>query len=232
MRPKSLLRRRPSAAMVIAALALFVSLGGVGYAATLRQRQRRHAAAQERRRHQQQAEQQLRRRSGRSFPARSGSCGPIPTSCRSGSAATARRSGDRHDREQRQGQLQQRAARPDRDDQQHRPPSRSSPATVDSTTLASGSSYLALANPTATVTGSGIDQRVNVSCTLTVGSNTETRGVTIDTGTSTSGTSVVDPAACRPAQAGTASVSCQTTRPADPGAVRERHLGAQGDPDR
>jgi hypothetical protein len=34
MRIRSLLRRRPSAPLVVSAVALFVALGGVGYAAT------------------------------------------------------------------------------------------------------------------------------------------------------------------------------------------------------
>jgi hypothetical protein len=91
----------------------------------------------------------------------------------------------------------------------------SSPATVDSATLATGSSYLALANPTATVAGTGLAQRVDVSCTLTVGSNTETRSVTINTGSATTGTSSSIPL-MQTGPGGTASVSCQTTSASTP----------------
>jgi hypothetical protein len=85
------------------------------------------------------------------------------------------------------------------------------PTSVTTVNLPTGASYLALANPTATVTGSGTDQRVSVSCTLTVGSNTQTRGSTITTGTATSATSVSIPLQVA-GPAGTSSVFCQATQ--------------------
>jgi hypothetical protein len=81
---------------------------------------------------------------------------------------------------------------------------------VTSVNLPAGASYLAFANPTATVTGSGTNQRVNVSCTLAVGSNTQTRSATIVTGTSTGTTSASVPLQVA-GPAGTASVSCLAT---------------------
>jgi hypothetical protein len=81
---------------------------------------------------------------------------------------------------------------------------------VTSVNLPAGASYLALANPTATVAGSGTNQRVSVSCTLSVGSNTQTRSATIVTGTSTSTTSASIPLQVA-GPAGTSSVSCQAT---------------------
>ena len=81
---------------------------------------------------------------------------------------------------------------------------------VTSVNLPAGASYLALANPTATVAGSGTNQRVSVSCTLAVGSNTQTRSATIVTGTSTSNTSASIPLQVA-GPAGTASVSCLAT---------------------
>ncbi len=81
------------------------------------------------------------------------------------------------------------------------------PVTVTSTTLASGSAYLALANPTATViSGGGASQHVTVTCTLRVGSNTATRSVTLDT-TSTAG------------QASSGSIPLQAGGPAGTGSV-------------
>jgi hypothetical protein len=78
---------------------------------------------------------------------------------------------------------------------------------VTSVNLPAGASYLALANPTATVTGSGAPQRVSVSCTLSVGSNTQTRAATVVTGTTTSTTSASIPLQVA-GPAGTSSVSC------------------------
>jgi hypothetical protein len=83
----------------------------------------------------------------------------------------------------------------------------SSSTTIASETLPAGPSYLALANPTATVTSAGPDQ-VTVSCTLTVGANTQTRTATFAAGAS--GTHQV---ASIPLQlagpSGAANVSCQ-----------------------
>jgi hypothetical protein len=81
---------------------------------------------------------------------------------------------------------------------------------VTSVNLPAGASYLAFANPTATVTGSGTSQRVSVSCTLAVGSNTQTRSATIVTGVSTGTTSASIPLQVA-GPAGTSSVSCLAT---------------------
>jgi hypothetical protein len=51
------------------------------------------------------------------------------------------------------------------------PTTATSPTSVTSVTLPTGGSYVALTNPTATVTSTA--KHVSVSCTLTVGSNTE-----------------------------------------------------------
>jgi hypothetical protein len=82
-----------------------------------------------------------------------------------------------------------------------------SPTAVTSVNLPSGPTYVAFANPTATVTGSGTNQRVSVSCTLTVGSNTTTRSTSIVTGATTTNTSSSIPLQLA-GPAGTASVSC------------------------
>jgi hypothetical protein len=89
----------------------------------------------------------------------------------------------------------------------------STAATVSSVTLPAGPSYLAFANPTATVTSGGTAQRVTVSCTLTVGSNTETRSAIVDT----SGTTGDNFTASIPLQAaggsGASTLSCTSTVP-------------------
>jgi len=85
------------------------------------------------------------------------------------------------------------------------------PTGVTSVNLPAGASYLAFANPTATVTSGAGSQRVNVSCTLTVGSSTETRAATVTT-TGTAGDNTAESIPMQVAgAAGAASVSCQAT---------------------
>jgi hypothetical protein len=74
-------------------------------------------------------------------------------------------------------------------------------------TLPTGSSYLAFANPTVTVTGSGTSQRVTVSCTLALGTSTQTRTATVDTGGSTAASTVTIPLQ-QAGPAGAVSVAC------------------------
>jgi hypothetical protein len=92
-------------------------------------------------------------------------------------------------------------------------PVTSTAATVTTVTLPAGPSYLAFANPTATVTSGATPQRVTVSCTLTVGSNTETRSAIVDT----SGTTGDNFTASIPLQAaggsGASTLSCTSTVP-------------------
>jgi hypothetical protein len=88
--------------------------------------------------------------------------------------------------------------------------------TVDSVTLpgpylSAGATYLAFANPTATVTSTSSVQHVSVSCTLTVGSNTETRTATIDTTGNAGDTSSASIPLQAAGQAGTARVGCQSS---------------------
>lgn len=87
------------------------------------------------------------------------------------------------------------------------------PTTVASTSLPTGSAYLALANPTVNVVSTATALPVTVSCRLTVGSNTATRSFTINT------TGVVGriSSGSIPLQAGgppgTASVVCNSSGP-------------------
>jgi hypothetical protein len=85
-----------------------------------------------------------------------------------------------------------------------------SPPTITSLALPAGPNYLALANPTVSVTGTGTGQRVQVSCTLTVGSNTQTRAVTVNTGTTTTATDASIPLQLT-GPSGTAAVTCSAT---------------------
>src|SRR5919197_3685365 len=56
---------------------------------------------------------------------------------------------------------------------------------VVSATLPRGASYLAFANPVVTVTGIGSAQRVTITCKLDARAESQRRTVTVDTGTST-----------------------------------------------
>jgi hypothetical protein len=86
---------------------------------------------------------------------------------------------------------------------------------ITSVALPTGASYLAFANPSVTVTPANTApaQRDLVTCTLTVGSNTQSRSITFDT-PATTGTATAQTAAF-PLQAagptGTGSVSCSST---------------------
>lgn len=205
LRLHSLMRRRPSPAIVISSVALFMSLGGVGYAATQLPSNSVGTA-------------QLRNNAVTYKKIQPGSVGIVRANtgqlqvrvsgnCSSGSAIGSINS---------IGKVTCNSALPSEtgttSNAANVPTTATSSTTIASTTLATGSSYLAFANPTATVTGTGGAVRVNVSCTLSVGSNTQTRSLTVDTGQTT--TPVV---ASVPLQlagpSGTASVACQSSTP-------------------
>ncbi len=207
MRLRSLFSRRPSPAFVIASLALFISMGGAGYAAT-----------------------QLPQNSVGSYQLRNNAV--TYTKIVPGAVGNVRAN---------TRQLQERVFRTCASNSamsaisQNGTPTCSStlpshfgttnntvanfigaaPATVTSVALPGGSSYLALANPTATVTpaaGLAARQHVTVTCTLTVGSNTATRSVTIDVfpgGPASSGSIPLQASG----PSGTGSVSCSSALP-------------------
>jgi hypothetical protein len=77
------------------------------------------------------------------------------------------------------------------------------PTTISSLALPAGPNYLVLANPSVSVTGAG---RVEASCTLTVGSNTQTRAITV-VGNATNPTDASIPLQLDGAS-GTATVAC------------------------
>ena len=87
----------------------------------------------------------------------------------------------------------------------------STPTTVTIAALPAGPSYLALANPTATVISGANQRHVTVSCTLTVGSNTETRQVTVDTTGNVGDVSSGSIPLQATGPSGTASVACQSS---------------------
>jgi hypothetical protein len=170
------LNRRPSPAIVISSVALFMSLGGVGYAAT-----------------------QLPQNSVGSFQLRNGAVtftkiqpgavGNVRANVRQlqervwkvcGSNQVmfgANQNGDpkcTNSMPAEVGTTSNTASIP----------TTGTATSVASATLTSGNNYLGLANPTITVTPSSTattSQAASVSCTLTVGSNTSTRTLTIMT---------------------------------------------------
>jgi hypothetical protein len=81
---------------------------------------------------------------------------------------------------------------------------------VSSLGLPAGSSYLVLANPTAKVTSPSTSERVSLSCTLTVGANTQTRTATVNTGTAGAEGDVSIPLMVA-GPSGTAGLTCQSS---------------------
>jgi hypothetical protein len=170
------LRRRPSPAIVISSIALFMSLGGVGYAATQLPNNSVGAA-------------QLRNGSVSFTKIRPSAVGNVRANVRQlqeriwkvcGTNQVmfgANRNGDpkcTNSMPAQSGTTSNTASIP----------ATGTAATVASANLTSGNTYLGLANPTITVTPSSSasgSETVSVSCTLTVGQNTNTRTLTITT---------------------------------------------------
>jgi len=214
LRLRSLLRRRPSPALAMSSLALFMSLGGAGYAATqiangsvgtaqlangavTNSKLRDNAVSYNKI---QQGTVGVRRINTAQVQVR------IGATCQAGTAIGAVDS---------LGKATCNAALPPEfgttNNTASVPTTATSPTSVTSVSLPSGGSYLALANPTATATSTDTRQQVSVSCTLTVGSNTETRVATIDT-TGTSGDASSNSIPLQTAgPSGTAAVSCQSS---------------------
>lgn len=224
MRLHSLVRRRPSPAILISCVALFLSLGGVGYAAiqlprnSVGSRQIRKGAV---------TYKKIRPNSVGLVRANTGQLQVrVSRSCVTGTAIGAI---------DRSGHVSCNAALPNEFGTSDNTAKSvgATAATVTSVALPAGASYVAVANPTATVTpAKGVTkaQHVTVTCELAVGSNTETRSVTVDTVPATSSTDTGPAESVSiPLQgagsSGTAAVSCTsatanvagvTTQPAAP----------------
>ncbi|HLH65792.1 MAG TPA: hypothetical protein VKV27_08815 [Solirubrobacteraceae bacterium] len=205
MRFKSLLARRPSPAVAISTVALFLSLAGVGWAATQLPPNSVGTA-------------QIQNQAVTYRKIRPSSVGIVRANtsqlqvrvngtCAAGSAIGAI---DRAGHVTCNQTLPQQYGTTDNTASEVG----ATAVTVTSVALPTGSSYLAFANPTATVTpASGVttSQHVTVTCKLTVGSNTETRSVTIDT-TGVAGQSSIASIPLQEAgQSGTGSVSCTSS---------------------
>ena len=170
MRVRSLLRHRPSPAIAISSVALFMSLGGVGYAAT----QLPHNSV---------GAYQLRNNSVNYKKIVPGSVGVVRAntgqlqvrvggSCPPASAiATINQSGK---------VACNSTLPPEFGTTNNTAPLSTAVATVSSLTLPAGGTYLAFANPTVTVTSGATATNTSATCTLTIGANTETRTATVN----------------------------------------------------
>ncbi len=180
------MRRRPSAALIVACAALFVSLGGVGYAATslpsnsVGTVQLRNGAV---------TNSKLSKNSVTYKKILPNTVGKVRANLSQiqervgGKCATGTAIGT----VARDGKVSCNAALPAGLQTTSNTASvnvAGSPTTISSLTLPAGA-YQALANPTISVTGSGSAQRITVSCTLTVGSASQTRDASVNTGAST-----------------------------------------------
>lgn len=213
MRLKSLMSRRPSAAIVISSAALFMSLGGVGYAAiaipdnSVGTAQLKNNAV---------TNSKIKNNAVNYKKINPGSVGIVRANtnqlqvrvsgtCAAGTAiATVNQV----------GKVTCNNALPSEFGTTNNTAAvTSTAATVSTLTLPAGASYLAFANPTATVTSGNTVQRVTVTCTLTVASNTETRAVTINTAGTTGDTTTASIPLQAAGPAGTGSVSCTNAIP-------------------
>ena len=214
MRLHSLLRHRPSPAILISSVALFMSLGGVGYAAisipnnSVGTGQLRNNAV---------TNSKIRNGAVSYKKIVPGAVGIVRANTGqlqvrvSGTCATGQAIGTINQ----VGKVTCNNALPSEfGTTNNTVKSVTVPATITSLALPSGASYVAVANPSATITsatGATGPQHVTMTCTLTVGSNTETRSATANT-TGTPGQ--VDSVSI-PLQAsgpsGTGSVSCTTS---------------------
>jgi hypothetical protein len=196
-----ILRRRPSPAILISSVALFMSLGGVGYAATqlpsnsVGTSQLRNNAVSYKK-IQPGAVGIVRANTGQLQVRVSGTCA-------AGSAIGT---------VNQVGKVTCNQALPSEFGTTNNTATvTSTPASVTSVALPTGASYFALANPEATVTSGATAQRVTVTCTLTVGSNTETRSTVIDTDGIASDTSTASIPLQATGGSGTGSVSCASS---------------------
>jgi hypothetical protein len=205
LRLHSSLHRRPSASLVISSLALFVSLGGAGYAATqIGTNQLANGAV---------TNSKLSPLSVGYGKIQLGAVGTkrinigqvqtrVGGTCTGGTGAIGAISSS--------GTVACNSTLPQEFGTTNTVAVPSSLTNVASLSLPAGSSYLALANPDATVTSSGASERVQVTCTLTVGGNTQTRSATVSSGTAGAEGDVSIPLMVA-GPSGTAGLTCQSS---------------------
>ena len=210
MRLQSLMRRRPSAAIVISSVALFMSLGGVGYAAisipndSVGTAQLRNNAV---------TNSKIRNGAVSFKKIQPGAVGLVRANtgqlqvrvsgtCQTGSAIGTINQ---------VGKVTCNNALPSEFGTTNNTATLGTGATsITSVALPAGASYLACGQPDGdgAPDGAALAQHVTVTCTLTVGSNTETRSATIDTTGTSGGTSSASIPLQAAGPSGTGSVSC------------------------
>lgn len=215
MRALSFLRHRPSPAIAISAVALFMSLGGVGYAATQLPHNSVGAA-------------QLRNGSVSYKKIVPGAVGIVRANTgqlqvRVSGTCPANNAISTIDRA---GKVTCNSTVPAESGTTSNTasiPTTGAATSINTTQLGTGTNWLAMANPqvtTSPASGATSTTRVTVSCTLTVGSDTQTRSATITAPTAANGgsssTTIPLQLAGTP---GTSSVSCQSTVPTGTTAV-------------
>jgi hypothetical protein len=203
LRLKSLMSHRPSAAIVISSAALFMSLGGVGYAAISIPKNSVGSS-------------QLKNNAVTYKKINPGSVGLVRANTNqlqarvSGTCATGTAIGTINQ----VGKVTCNNALPSEFGTTNNTATVTpTAATVTTVALPAGASYLAFANPEATVTSGATPQRVTVSCTLTVGSNTATRSAVIETTNTPGDTSTASIPLQATGPSGTGTVSCTNSVP-------------------
>ena len=183
MRLPSILRRRPSAALLVSCVALFVSLGGASYAAVSipnnsvgAAQLKKNAVTNSKISKNAVTFKKISPNSVGRVRANLGQLqARVGGKCAAGSAIGA---------VEKTGKVTCNAALPSglqtTSNTATISPTATGPTTVASLSLPSGVNYMTFANPTVEVTNAAnTGQRVQVSCTLTVGSNTQTRALTV-----------------------------------------------------
>jgi hypothetical protein len=200
LRLRSLLHRRPSAPLVISSLALFVSLGGVGYAAS----QLPNGSV---------GSNQLANNAVTYKKIEPGAVGNVRANL---SQLQARVNGTCSGANgaigsvESNGKVTCNSTLPQEIATTNTVAVPSALTNVASLGLPTGSTYLVLANPTAKVSSAPNSERVQLTCTLTVGANTQTRSASVNTGTAGVEGDVSIPLMVA-GPSGTAGLTCQSS---------------------
>jgi hypothetical protein len=211
LRLPSMLRRRPSAALIIACAALFVSLGGASYAAMTipsnsvgATQLKKNAVTNAKLANSSVTYKKIAPNTVGAVRANLGQLQHrVGGKCAAGSAiGTVAKDGKVTCNDALPSALQTTS------NTATISPTATGPTTVSSLALAAGPNYLVIANPSVAVSNvpMGGNVRVQVSCTLTVGSNTQTRATTV-IGTNGSATDASIPLQLN-GPSGTSSVTC------------------------
>jgi hypothetical protein len=177
----SFLRRRPSAALIISSVALFVSLGGASYAAVTipdhsvgAPQLQKNAVTNPKIENGAVTYKKIRPNSVGRVRANLGQLQErVGGSCASGTAIGS---------VGKDGKVLCNAALPSGVQTTSNTVSlstKASPVTIASASLSAGTNWMGFADPSVAVTGTTDGQRVQVTCKLAVGSNTLTRAVTV-----------------------------------------------------